>query len=467
MQALRKLGIAVPHSRLRWKWFRGRTAALVVTLGLGLAGFLSGVSVTERPEVVSSGFLPKLYYTLGLFIFGGMDLGTPVGGPWIGRAALWTAYFCAPIITASAVVEAVLRMVGADALLLRRLEGHIIVAGCGRLTRLYLERLRQVDPDRAVVVVGSAAEASGFDELRELHRAQVLEGDITSPAILRKLRLDHAARVLLLTEDDFTNLDAASNILEIAPSIAPHVLVHVGDLRFMRSMAGTRLAQRCHVFNGHQIAAAHLVQSWLLEYFDRTVRTDQVVIAGFGRFGQTVLDELQREAAGGFDRVVLVDLEATRRAAIFDEQVGFADGYEVRIVDGDIRDPAIWKTVEEHIDMQRDAPVFVVGSGIDRSNLRIALNLATRFPKGLTIARSDRKWSFAEAFSRETGIHTVSVAQLVTESMPQAWFGPRTDEPAHLEGPAQSQILPVIQLSDDDPVGGRTRSSQDDVAAAS
>lgn len=464
MQPLRNLGIEVPHAAWRWQWARWRSTLLVLTLGLGLAGFISGVGVTERPELVEAGFLPKLYYTLGLFIFGGMDLGTPVGGPTWGRAVLWIAYFVAPVITASTVIEAVLRMVGADSLLLRRLEDHIVLGGCGRLTRLYLERLREVDKERAVVVIGSPNEAAELEELRELYRAQVVEGDVTSVAVLRRLRLERAARVLLLHDDDFTNLDAASRILDLVPEVASHVIVHVGDLRFMRSMAATGLAQRCHVFNGHQIAAAHLVQSHLLEHFCRTVPTDRVVLAGFGRFGQTVLDELQREAAGAFDRVVIVDLEATRRAAIFDEQVGFAPGYEVRIVDGDIRDPEVWKQVGEHIDLGQGEPVFVVGSGIDRSNLRIALTLSTRYPNGLIIARSDRQWSFAEVFSREAGIATVSVARLVAESMPQGWFGPRTEEPQYIEGPGASAILPIV---DAEPPPRSQPRKRDDVAAAS
>ena len=414
----------------RWRWFRWRAGLLLATVALGLAGFVSGVGVSERPDVAEAGVAAQLYYTLGLFIFGGMDLGTPVGGPPLGRVCLWIAYFGAPAITASAVIETVLRLVGVDQLGWRRRRGHIVIAGCRRLTTLYLQRLRAQHADVPVVVVGSPDEAGTFDELRELWHAHVIEGDIASDAILRKLRLRSAARVLLLTDDDFGNLDAAARIIALAPELAPHIVVHVGDLRFMRSMAATQLARACQVFNGHQIAAAHLVQAHLLEHFRRTEHTDIVVLAGFGRFGQTVLDELQRGAAGAFDRVVIVDLEATVRALVFDEQVGFASGYTREIVDGDIRDPLLWERVEKAVTLVGLEPVFVVGSGIDESNLRIALRLSSRYPKALIIARSDRRWSFAEAFSAEAGIQTFSVAELVAESMPAAWLGPRSIAPA-------------------------------------
>jgi voltage-gated potassium channel Kch len=205
----------------------------------------------------------------------------------------------------------------------------------------------------------------------------------------------------------------------------------------MRSMEGTHLARHCQVFNGHQIAAAHLVQAHLLDHFRRTKHTDIVVLAGFGRFGQTVLDELQRAAAGCFDRVVIVDLEGTSRGRIFEEQVGYAPGYTREIVDGDIRDPTVWHRVEERVELAGIEPVFVVGSGIDRTNLRISMRLAARYPTAFIIARSERKWAFAEAVSRDAGIKTFSVAELVAESMPRPWFGPRTHAPSPMPEPSR------------------------------
>lgn len=441
MGPLRRLGVDVPRVRGHWRWFRGRSGLLLLALALGLYGFLSGVGTTDRPGIPQLGFLAKLYYTIGLFILGGVDLGTPTGGPALGRAALWLAYFIAPTLTATAVVETILLVLRTDALFLRRLKDHIVVAGCGRMTQLYLERLRESGFDRGVVVVGAPQERATFDELREVYGAQIVEGDITNDALLLRLRLEHAARILLFTDDDFINLDAAARISSLAPEAAEHVIVHVSDLHLMRSVAATRLAQRCQVFNGHQIAAAHLVNAHLAVHFKRTIRRDLVVLAGFGRFGQSVLGELQKRAPAAFDRVVVVDLDGSQRAAIFAEQVGFSGDYRREIVDGDIQDPTIWAEVERRIDLSEVAPVFIVGSGLDRIDLRIAMSLVQRYPQALVIARSDRQWSFTETFSRESGIHVFSVAKLVTESMPDAWFGPRTAKEVPLD---PSRVAPAL-----------------------
>ena len=66
-----------------------------------------------------------------------------------------------------------------------------------------------------------------------------------------------------------------------------------------------------------------------------------------------------------------------------------------------------------------------------------------------TIGRSERPWAFAEAFSKEAGIQTLSVAQLVAESMPVSWFGPRTLRGESLAAPAnagESRMMKALQL---------------------
>ena len=92
--------------KINWRW-----AAAVILFLLAWSGLASGVLLTERPGVSSSDWLTKAYYSLGLFVVGGLDLGTPDGGPLWGRIALWIAYFGSPLLMASAVIEAVLRVV--------------------------------------------------------------------------------------------------------------------------------------------------------------------------------------------------------------------------------------------------------------------------------------------------------------------------------------------------------------------
>jgi len=137
---------------------------------------MAGVGVTER-DLSGAGLAERIYYALGLFVLGGLDLGTPVGGPLYGRALLWGAYFAGPLITASALIEAAVRIIGPLALRVRPLKDHVVLAGAGRLTRLYVRRLRRLDPDGTVVVVERDPNHPSLAQLRDLYRTVVVNGD--------------------------------------------------------------------------------------------------------------------------------------------------------------------------------------------------------------------------------------------------------------------------------------------------
>ena len=408
--------------RRRWRWFRWRGALLVAVFCCGLVALLMGVDVSDRPGLPDEPILTKVYYSLGLFVLGGMDLGVPRDGPPVARTLLWVAYFAAPAITASALIEGVMRAVNPEAWLLRRLSDHVVIAGCGKLGMLYLARLRESDETCSVVMVDLNPDANTVEEAREVHGAQVLAGDVTSPAVLRALNTSRARRVMLLTGDDVANLDAAATIATIAPEVAPRTVVHVSDLTMKRVAHRTSTAKRCETFNTHQIAAQHVVETKLLARFEGTEARDTLVLGGFGRFGQTVLDELQKAASGKLARVIVVDIAAEVHARVFSELVGFASDFEHHVVTGDVRDSEAWHAIERRFDLDTSACTFVIGSGHDRINLRTALWLSERFPDAYVIARTFRRSAFADEASAECGFDVVSVADIVGRAMPTGWF---------------------------------------------
>ena len=398
-----------------------RSMAFATVYLVAIAGLSMGVGVSER-DLAGVGIGAKAYYALGLFVLGGLDIGTPVGGPPFGRALLWAAYFAAPVITASAIVEAALRLIGPLGLRVRAWSDHVVLGGAGRLTLLYVRKLRAIDPNRTIVVIESSPNHPNFGELRDVHRALIVQGDVASDQVLRGLRLERAHRVLLLTGDDFVNLDTAAKTLKLAPGLAGRIVVHVSDLGFMRQTAGSSVARDCEVFNGHEFAATHLVQEHLVKRFRSTAHQDLVVLAGFGRFGQTVLHQLQEQAPGSFGHVVIIDGNAERHARGFAEDPGFAGDYERDLIDGDLRDPDIWWHVGEVVGKHGHPPVVILGSGDDGTNLHAALRVRRYHPEAYVVVRSFRTSPFTSEVAKESGAHEVNLAALIGSSMPASWF---------------------------------------------
>lgn len=406
--------------RTRGRGILWRGLILVAVFACGLTAQLMGAGFSERPGVAEEGLLTQIYDTIGLFVLGGLDLGSPAGGSWAARALLWFTYFAAPTVTAASVIEGVLHAVGTERWLLRRMRNHIIVVGCGRKGRLFLHELRKRRPGKPVIMVDLRPDHPAITEIRDVYRSHFVSGNIQDPALLDGLRIKHAERVFLVTGDDFANLDAATTILTRVPELARRTVVHVGNLHFMRVIARTRVAAQCDIFNSHQGAALELVRAELLAHFHRTEQCDVVVLAGFGRFGQTVLDTLQRTAASKFHRVVIIDTKATEGAAIFAEQVGFAGFYSRQVIEGDLRDPRVWHGVDG---LHEAEPVFILGSGEDGTNLHTAVWVKERFPNAYVVARNFYRSAFTDEVSRDGGFLAISVADLAARSFPEAWFG--------------------------------------------
>ena len=386
-------------------------------------GFAMGVSVSERPEIVDAGPLVQAYYSLSLFVFGGVDLGTPEGGSLPGRWLVWISYFGAPILTATTLVDFLQRALRPQSWTLRRLNDHVIIAGGGDLSISYLRVLRRHYPRVSAVVVCSEKDPIGKIALEESFRAIVVSGDITQEYFLRKLRVKHARKILLLGDDSLRSYEAASILMNMVPGIGSRIVVHCANLRFMRSMEKTRVAKSCETFNAYHLAASGLVRSHLVDHLQGACGRGLVVLAGFGRFGQTVLEQLHLHAPQMLATVLIIDNDAKRRMLVAEEQTQLDGDYRRLLYEGDISHPEVWREMQQEVLLATDPEaVFVMGTGREEENLRTALWLRRHRPAAMIIARSSKASHFASEVGEEHGVLSISINQLVEENIPRNWL---------------------------------------------
>jgi len=402
--------------------FPWQTIAAALLFGAAMLAFAMGVSVSERPEVVHAGVLVKAYYSLSLFVLGGTDLGMPVGSTAFARGLMWVAYFGAPLLTAWTLISALLRALAPQSWYLRRLKDHVIVVGDGELALSYLRVLRRHNPKISVVVVCSEHDAIRKDEFKHNFAAQVVVGDITHEFFLTQLRVERARKILLLDNNSMRSYEAASIMLTLVPDIGQRIIIHCGNLRFMRAMENTRVTQSCLTFNTYHLAATALVRNHMLHRFRETRDKDVVVLAGFGRFGQSILEELQRCAIEELDTVVIIDSDAHRRVLVADEQMEFSGKYKRYICEGDISHPEVWDRLRGDETIDGDHTVFVLGTGREEDNLRTALWIRRKYPGAMVIARSGKQSQFATEVGQDHDIISISIAELIEENMPRAWI---------------------------------------------
>lgn len=411
--------IAPRNYGLSWRGLLLRSLAPTLIFWLGFIAFAAGAGVSERAVPASP--LHWLYYTLGLFVLGGLDLGTPHSGSAWAQNLLWFVYFAAPLVTASALVEALWVIALPMTYRLRRLRDHTVIVGCGHLAELYLQKLRTLSPRSQIVIVERDAASPRLLSLTAKYPVTVIQGDINRALPLTLLQLAHARRVLLLTGSDFTNLNAASRILERTPALAGQVVVHLSNLGLLQTVDLARAVRESAFFNSHAIAARQLVQDHLLSRFEQTACPDLVVLAGFGRFGQSVLQSLQQQASGRFSAVILLDRQPHAKVSAFADRVGFDPSYRRHTVTGHVLDCSLWLELEQTHQVGQHQPLIVVGTDDDMVNLEAALWLRKRFPDAFIVARQLERSSFAVELARKADILLFAVAELVIAAMPDHW----------------------------------------------
>ncbi len=408
-----------------------RGGLLALTFGLAFIAIRGGVGVTQRAGLPDADVLTQIYYALGLFVLGGLDIGLPTGGPTHLRVLLWIAYLLAPMITTSAVVEGMIRVMRRDGLRGLFMRNHVVVIGLGRLGMMFLETLRERYPRMGVLVVERDPNHANADVVRDRLGVVVMAGDVRDATTLEATHLSRARAVLMLTNDDLVNLDVGWQVTQLASG---PVVAHVGNIGMRRlvekASRGGKL-ERMTVFNSHRVAARGLHEQHLARLFEETVPRDVVVLAGFGRFGQTILEHLLQEAKGELERAVVVDIAAQKRVRAFRSQVDGVDGCRLETIEGDLDDPLTWAAVDEVIEGLvvegvEVEPIYVIGTDDDERNLRAAIALREVRPNAGIFVRCGYRSAFIAELSAELNLTVLSVDEMLRQTISEhmdEWIG--------------------------------------------
>jgi hypothetical protein len=409
-----------------------RVAGVVLVFILALASIAGGVTTSGAEAIGELPVLAWIYYAGGLFVFGGLDLGVPVGGPSWARAAMWVAYLLAPAITTTAVVEAVLRILRPRQRASSGLEDHVVLVGAGPLGLAYLQAIRAVEPDRPVLLLDHLHALVNTAEVEEFGQVQVVRADARRPATLGLLGLERADRMIVVCDDDLVNLDVGWGANEQHPSLP--VAVHVADLsllrpvnRMVRDRAREAAAGRSQplVFNTHRIGALHLYERFLHPHFQETAYRDVIVLGGFGRFAQTILELLRVTAGDEIERILVVDSDAGRLLRQFEADVSL-DAIPRSAVDGDLEDPGTWSRVRDELAGLAGDPVYLLASSNEVLNFRAAMLLRAREPEALIFARCFHRGRFAESLADQRQFELLAFEEVLRDALVEHYEALRT-----------------------------------------
>ncbi|MEF9883807.1 NAD-binding protein [Streptomyces sp. P9-A4] len=209
LETVRYAGPALPVRRLARRGAPLREL-FSVRLRWAVAGFLASVLALTCVTTLLTDADPvhAAYLTLlDLFSINDPALGAPVTHQVLQLLSGLVGLALLPLLVAGG-LEALGTFRDASALRRppRRLSGHVVLLGLGKVGTRVLARLRELDIP--VVCVEEDPDARGIPLARSLHVPVVL-GDVTEDGVLEAAKIDRAHALLALTSSDTTNLEAA------------------------------------------------------------------------------------------------------------------------------------------------------------------------------------------------------------------------------------------------------------------
>lgn len=265
----------------------------VLALALGLLGFRQYfASVGEARSALDS-----LYLALQLFLMESGAVSGPVPAP------LQIARFLAPAVAVYAAGKALAALFHRQLQLLRlrTLKDHVVICGGGRTGVLLAKAFVRRGDD--VVVIERDKEADTILSTEQAG-ARMLFGDATQVAHLRQAGADRAAYVVSVCGNDGVNAEVAVQAQQLARSRTGEPLVcvsHLFDPELFRLLRErwflTREEDhfRLEFFNIFDRGAGVLLhQHPPFDMQPGASGTPHVLIAGVGRFGESLLVQLAR-----------------------------------------------------------------------------------------------------------------------------------------------------------------------------
>jgi voltage-gated potassium channel Kch len=330
---------------------------------------------------------------------------------------------------------------------------HLIVAGFGKLGMNFVTASRRWDMRALIVALDRDVNRAAVTQARRLSHVRFLPADIQLPGAFHHLALKRARAVVLLTDNDLLNLEVAFQLVQSHPDL--RVIAHCSDLALERLLADAwdAVAQgRIHVFNSHRAAAQHLYEHHLRAHFAHTPDRDTVILAGFGRFAQTILEFLGQESQDEVERVLIAGPAASLGLRKFRSQVQPSELLDAKPFDGDLMDPEAWQAVARELGGSTVPPTVLLASDDVSVNLQSALLARRRWPDSRIFVRCQDESSFADELASAHRFTLLPVDSLLREALflaHSSWFGEdATDSRGESLPPASRGLAHQLASSD-------------------
>ncbi len=355
----------------------------------------AGLSFLQTGMVSEAGiarYFEAFYYSLSLFIIGGLDIGLPSGGSTTTLTLLWICYFLAPLVTLSVVYQVIQEKVLSR--FAPRFKNHSVVCGLGRNGKLIYDLIKEHESkNHRIVVIEKDENNPRSVYLRKSRTTWWLKDDFTLLPVLRRASVHKAKRVYITTNLDLTNLNALVMIQGMQDRRKDlKTYFHLGNLSlhdiWQQSFLKDPIYAGVKIFNGYQVVTRRLYRRWALERKYLDSGGNILIILGYGQFGQMLFNHLANDKdRQTHDDIVVVtrrlNIDLKKRKFQWAQEHAAMGCFIHNPIEGDVHTSDMWEILARVIrDSKKNAILFLCRDN-DMENLELAVNMKLGGPDEL------------------------------------------------------------------------------------
>ena len=377
-----------------------RLLPTVLVFVFALLAFKNGVYFEGKPNISSDTILVQIYYTIGLFLLAGIDLGMPMGGTELHRFLLFISYFLAPLITVLAVIEAVLKSISPD-YLKRTFKNHVVIIGASKeaISIIHgwndpvnqldeaVEHLQYHEGTKLLIVEKDSnnTKLEYFRELSSKRKVKIIIGDINHSEILSKLNVKEALGCIITTNSDILNINIALKLQKEYKIKAENIITRVEDFDLQ------------YLINDDDditFTSSHrkLANCFFHKYIETFLYLENLVIFGFGTFGQNILESISGSIK--FNNLIIVDPDAEQKYQnwLYKKKIFNSDYktlFKVKTYNNKQEDSKVLEVIKEKYNNEQCIHFIMCAKLPDFANIKLAINIANSFNNSLIYLRSE------------------------------------------------------------------------------
>ncbi len=374
-------------SLIRKYW---RLALFITVLLTAFVAFLLTDMPSRNISVEYFRYFKALYFAASLFVFGGIDVGFPQGGPTWVLNVLWFCFFFAPILTFSYVYTVVEEKIFNKLPLF--LKKHTVILGMGRSGKFMFDVTKNQKPEEKIVIVDRNLQNPSIPLYEKARSVWWVRNDFENEKALQKAKVHKATRIFITTNNDLVNLQTALKCLELNPGLQ-NIFCHLQNYTmhedFTESMKKIPEYKKIVVFNAYTSAAAEVLKMIRTEEAKCPVQKPTLfVFLGFGHFGHTLFDDLIAE--DDIDKEDEILIVTTKLKFQFDiSNYDWAKNKKIHPctihppIYKDIFSAAVWDEIHQMADGKDKKMVIVNCLDNDEANISLAVQIKKNGPSSM------------------------------------------------------------------------------------